>query len=371
MNRQKKSNYIILVLVCLIMLNTGTILIKTYYSREDKEIFNNVEKRKISSQWLIPILGRTSSIISFYQNQDYNERFNLKDIIKEKIYSISSLDFLKKEDNNDKEMLEEDNEENDELHTTVLEDQVIIDRLDEYESLIIVKDSEGKSSVESIPEPLNIKKMKINKEKPYILLYHTHGTEAYLPIKDSQYHTTEKKYNVVTIGEIMTKILEANGHKVDHVETYHDLPSYNKSYSRSLNTVNKKMEEEKNLKVFLDVHRDGIGDDANYRERALSKAKTKINGVDVATFSIVVGPDSPNKEQVLSFAKYIKAVSDTLYPNLCTGIIIKPKGKYNQFVSDYSALIEVGSNLNTIEEASESAKLIGEILTLVLDSIRE
>lgn len=96
MNRQKKSNYIILVLVCLIMLNTGTILIKTYYSREDKEIFNNVEKRKISSQWLIPILGRTSSIISFYQNQDYNERFNLKDIIKEKIYSISSLDFLKK-----------------------------------------------------------------------------------------------------------------------------------------------------------------------------------------------------------------------------------------------------------------------------------
>ena len=38
--------------------------------------------------------------------------------------------------------------------------------------------------------------------------------------------------------------------------------------------------------------------------------------------------------------------------------MIKPVGKYNQFLSDYSALIEVGSNLNTMEEAKETARII-------------
>ena len=96
--------------------------------------------------------------------------------------------------------------------------------------------------------------------------------------------------------------------------------------------------------------------------KLLEKTKTNINGKDVATFCFVVGPDNPNKEAILSFAKYIKAISDILYPELCTGIIIKPVGKYNQYFSDYSALIEVGSNLNTMNEAMETAKLLGEII---------
>ena len=96
-----------------------------------------------------------------------------------------------------------------------------------------------------------------------------------------------------------------------------------------------------------------------------------IDGKDVATFSIVIGPDSPNVDEVLKFAKYIKSVSDTLYPGLCKGIIIKPSGKFNQFVSNYYALIEIGSNLNTIEEAQESAKLVGKILSVVIDKVQE
>lgn len=103
----------------------------------------------------------------------------------------------------------------------------------------------------------------------------------------------------------------------------------------------------------------------------MKKFKTKVNGKDVATFYFVIGPDSPNKEEVLSFAKYFKAVSDIIYPDLCTGILIKPKGKYNQFLSDYSALVEIGSNINTMEEALETAKLFGELLDIVIQNIGE
>jgi stage II sporulation protein P len=86
---------------------------------------------------------------------------------------------------------------------------------------------------------------------------------------------------------------------------------------------------------------------------------------------MVVGPNTPNYDQVLAFAKYIKAVSDTLYPGLCKGIIVKPIGKYNLFISDYASLVEIGSNVNTVDEANECGKLVGEILDIVIRSLEE
>lgn len=251
------------------------------------------------------------------------------------------------------------------------DEDYIIHRLDEYENLIIIKESTGISSIENIPKPINIKNLKVNKDENYILMYHTHGTESFLVDDPWLYRNQDISKNVVGVGEVMTKVLEANGHKVDHVQTLHDLPSYNQSYTRSSNTVKGKIENNSNLKVLLDVHRDGVAQDAKYKERFLKTARKEINGVSTATFSLVVGPDTPNYDEILSFAKYIKAVSDTLYPNLCTGIIVKPVGKYNLYFSDYAALLEIGSNLVTQEEANETAKLVGEILSLVLDSLIE
>ena len=70
--------------------------------------------------------------------------------------------------------LEGDIEDEDEFNK--YEESLIIDKLDEYESLIIIKDSHGISSIENIPKPLNINKIKLDKAKDYILMYHTHST---------------------------------------------------------------------------------------------------------------------------------------------------------------------------------------------------
>ncbi len=261
-------------------------------------------------------------------------------------------------------------EDENEMESESKEDY-IIHRLDEYESLIIIKENTGISSIENIPKPLNINKLSVNKNENYILMYHTHGTESFLVEDPWLYNNQDTSKNIISIGDVMAKVLEANGHNVDHVQTLHDLPSYNQSYTRSSNTVKSRMETNPNLKILLDLHRDGVAYDAKYKERFLKKARIDINGVSTGTFSLVIGPDTPNYDEVLSFAKYIKAVSDTLYPNLCTGIIVKPVGKYNLYFSDYSALLEIGSNLVTREEANETAKLVGEILSLVLDSLIE
>lgn len=335
--RKKNNNtsYFIIILICLVVFNVGTLLFRIGSNNKSVKEFNLVE-----------------TII---------DKLKLRDI---NIFTPNNSEDVNEAENNKNQDLDVEDE-------TRSEEDYIISRLEEYESLIIVKDPTGKISTENIPNPLNIKKLSLNKENAYILMYHTHATESYLVDEEDVYHDSDISKNVVKIGETINKVLEANGHKVDHVQTLHDLPSYNKSYTRSLNTINNKKSANGNLKIFLDIHRDGVDKNATYKENFLKTARIDINGVSIATFSLVIGPDTPNYESVLSFAKYIKAVSDTMYPGLCTGIIIKPAGKYNLYASDYSALVEVGSNLVTREEAIESAKLIGEILSHALDRIIE
>lgn len=345
------------------------------------EVFKEIEKPgKLDSKIFFNILSKSNSHIKLFveeKSKDYaiylydlikrlNLSTRLKELIKSQFPTIlsfnnASIDFRK---NKSISLKDEDPE--------ILEDLILVDELMEKEEGELL-DLDDKSPVAEgeIPKPQGIDKINVDREKPYILIYHTHGTEAYLPIKNNTYHTTDKTYNVLTIGEIIGKVLTERGHKVRHIETYHDYPSYTGSYSRSLTTANTKLKEEPNLKIVLDVHRDGVPENASYKNKALEKMKTTINEKEVATFSMVIGPETPNKDQVLNFAKYIKEVSDSMYPGLCTGIIVKPKGKFNQFLSDHYVLLEVGSNLNTIDEAKETAVLLGEILNEVIRNIQE
>ena len=349
MKKNRKLDYIILALFCLVILNIGSIMIGSMSPKI--EIFNLKDKN----------LGQIESSIKYIKN-----KLNINDLINHTISIIFPIEEVINEDY-DEELLHNQIEDL-ELRS---EEDILIENLDEYDSLITVKDSEGLNMIDNIPKPINVSKLEVNEEEPYILLYHTHATESFYPAVENNWHVSDTKYNILGMGEILGTILEAGGHKVDHVQTYHDLPSYNKSYSKSLNTINKKMEESDNLKILLDIHRDGVELDNPNIDKFQEKARMDMNGKTVATFTLVIGPDAENKEEVLSFAKYIKAVSDSLYPGLCKGITIKPIGKYNQHKSDYSALIELGYNINNIEEVTESAKLVGEILSLAIKGIKE
>lgn len=380
--KDSRNNYIIFALICLIVFNIGTMLIN-WKGDKAKPVFSEEKSYLKDGSAFISLFSRTSSIINLYRNQEFadnrwNETFyknlslidELKNFVKAQFPSILFI-------GNDSPSVDDTEIEDGDIENNprIVEDFIIIDRLEEYEDLIIINDSEGKASASNVPKPLNINLLEIDKERPYILIYHTHGTESYSSLENNQHHTTDRKYNVISIGEIISKTLETNGHKVEHVTKYHDVPSYNKSYTESLKTVNEKLKDNNNLKILLDIHRDGHDHNdpkiVKNMKSLREKSKILVDGKEAATFYFVIGPDSPNKEAVLSFAKYVKAVTDVLYPNLCTGILIKPVGKYNQFLSDYSALIEVGSNLNTMEEAKETARILGDILSIVIDKIQE
>lgn len=382
--KDNRINYLIFALICLIAFNVGSLLISWAEGKplndEVKEVFNR-ESYGEDGLLFISLLSRTNSIINLYKNQqfqDQDELFSLNNLFKETVNKFIRSQFpaiLSFSSHFDDEELNENNIEELEMHSTIVEDFIIIDKVKEYEDLIIIKEIDGTISLENIPDPINIEPLEIDDSKPYILVYHTHGTESYSSLETNEHHTTDLNYNVTAIGKIIAETMEEYGHKVEHVEKYHDIPSYSKSYSESLNTISEKIQENSNFKVLLDIHRDGFDqkdpDIIANLDSLLEKTKVTIDGKEVATFFFVIGPDSPNMEAVLNFAKYIKAITDAIYPNLCTGIIIKPIGRYNQFLSDYSALIEIGSNLNTMEEAKETAKIVGEILSVAIDKIKK
>jgi len=216
----------------------------------------------------------------------------------------------------------------------------------------------------------SIKKVSVDNNKPYILVYHTHGSESYLPASDDNFHVLNKKYNVLGVGEIITNGLKEKGHKLVYVDKYHDQP-YSASYSNSRKTIESQMAKEKNIKILIDIHRDAI--EGKYKkdlETLGYKPSININGKDVATFSMVLGADNKNKGPLEEFAKYVKKVSDQMYPELCSRIITKPTGRFNLYYSDYSILLEVGSNLNTAEEAQNAAELIVDVLDKVVNGIK-
>ena len=230
-SRKKNNNtsYFIIILVCLTVFNVGALLFRI--SSNNKRVKeSNLIERVIDKLKL-----RDTSILGSNNNGE----------------------------NESEKIIDEDSDLEDEANS---KEDYIISKLEEYESLIIIKDSTGKINYENIPKPINIKKVNLSKENDYILMYHTHATESYLIDSEDVYHNSDTSKNVVKIGDTISKVLEANGHQVDHVQTLHDLPSYNKSYTRSLNTINNKKNTNNNLKVFFDIHRDGVDKNASYKE---------------------------------------------------------------------------------------------------------
>lgn len=237
--------------------------------------------------------------------------------------------------------------------------------------------NENEIEIVSTPVPAP-KKIEHSMEKPLIFIYHTHGTESYRPEKVGNYHSLNRKYTVIRVGEELKKNLENSGFKVIHDDTIHDHPSFVGSYKRSLETLNKNLKTNSSLKVIFDIHRDGINqvdelEVASYDE-IRDKSYTMINGEKVARFSIVIGRDNENIEELKQFAYYIKAFSDEMYPGFAAEkIIIKQsdnfKYRFNQYKSDYYVLFEVGNNTNTIEEAEKSAKYLSRVINQALRKV--
>ena len=209
-------------------------------------------------------------------------------------------------------------------------------------------------------------------EGPQVLIVHTHGSEAYTMPKGQEYvpsgdcRTIDCAYNVVRVGDEIAAALEEAGLHVLHDPTLYDYPEYSGAYGRSLDSVEKYLEEYPTISFVLDVHRDAISDG----EGNMYKVVSNVAGLNAAQMSFVIGTDGGGLEHPLwqENLKLAAAVQQRLaedYPTLMRPITVR-NSRYNQHTTTGSLLVEMGAAGNSLDEALLSARLLGQALSEVI-----
>lgn len=194
-----------------------------------------------------------------------------------------------------------------------------------------------------------------------IVLFHTHGTEAFKSNYRTNYRTLDDNLNILGIGSKISDNLLKRGIKAIHLKDYNDYPDYNSSYANSNYAVRQVLSDSKR-NILIDLHRDGAEENSNY-EALLSKVKTiEINKKNAATCTLVVGNKNENAPELKENVGKLFETAYEMYPGLFRDIIIREGAYFNQYLSDYSFLIEVGCTLNTYEEIEYTADLLSDIL---------
>lgn len=208
---------------------------------------------------------------------------------------------------------------------------------------------------------------------PQVLIVHTHTTESFLTESRNYYtdadltRTLNEEYNMVKLGNIIEEKLNSAGIKTLHDHTTHDYPAYNGSYTRSADTIKSYLKKYPSIKIVIDLHRDAISGGGTDKVKPV----VEINGKKAAQVMIVMGSQSgsvtnyPNWQENLKLAVKLQKQLEGMYPSLARSISLVSK-IYNQNLTKGSILVEIGTEVNSIDEVSYSAELVGNALIGVL-----
>lgn len=204
------------------------------------------------------------------------------------------------------------------------------------------------------PEP---PKKTLDPSKPQVLIYHTHTTERYGANANGKYFDTDLNTTVAEVGEELKKELESKyGISVIHDMTIHDTVR-DSAYSKAAPTLSSYVKRYPNLKLIIDLHRDGTP--------SKTSVTAVMNNENYARTMFVIGNKNKSYKTNEALARKMNDIFNALYPGFSKGIIYK-EGKYNQQYSGKSVLIEVGSNQNSLDEAIKSSKLIARVVAETL-----
>lgn len=219
-----------------------------------------------------------------------------------------------------------------------------------------------------------VEPIEMNSSQPTILIYHTHTLEAYTASEKYPYQerggkwrTDDNTRNIVTVGELLAEELRARGFSVLHDATNHEPPKLSTAYSRSEETMKKYRDEYPSLKMFIDVHRDASGED-NADDFCV------IDGVETARMMFVVGTgkgatgsgyrEMPDFEKNYALAKALSEYMSKKSDDLMRDIRVKT-GRYNQHISNQCMLVEIGHNMNTLDQALAAVPHLAEAIAAV------
>ena len=212
-----------------------------------------------------------------------------------------------------------------------------------------------------------------DKSQPTVLIFHTHTTEAYEILdrsfwaKDTNGRSSKPDRNVVRVGDEIENELKKSGFNVIHDREIHD-KKYTGAYDHSRVSVKQYLKKYPSIQVVLDVHRDAIHPDNGNKIRPV----TTINGQKAAQVMIITGAqegrvtDFPDWQYNLRFALKLQKTVCDMYPTLMRPVLFSQR-KYVMDLSHNNVLIEMGSDVNTLQQAVYSGRLIGNALSKMLE----
>lgn len=197
-------------------------------------------------------------------------------------------------------------------------------------------------------------------QEPAVLIVHSHATESYENTEgyeeSARYRTLDTRHNMISVGQHLTQLLEANGIRVIHDTSLHDYPSYTDSYEQSRASVKAYLEQYPSIRLVLDLHRDSV-------ENAAGQQLSYAVG-DTAQLMLVVGTnasglDHPNWYENLALAVKLHAQLEKQLPGICRPISFRSQ-RFNQDLSPGALLVEVGAAGNTRQQALHAAEQLAQ-----------
>lgn len=203
--------------------------------------------------------------------------------------------------------------------------------------------------------------------KKVVYIYTTHSRESYLPhlpegTKSGESYSHE--VNVMTVADKLGKELEKRGIGVQIEPTdFTKVVSekgmkYYQSYDVSRPAIKQAMAENRDLKYFVDIHRDS---------QPHKVTTAKINGKDYARTIFIIGGEHAKYEQNLKLATDLHNLLEEKYPGLSRGVTKKQgegtNGKFNQDLSENAILIEMGGPENSLEEVYRTTEAVAEVFS--------
>ena len=215
--------------------------------------------------------------------------------------------------------------------------------------------------------------LSVDKSKPAVLIFHSHTSEGYEMIEREWYacdyiaRSNDENRNIVRVGTEIADYLTNLGYTVIHDKTIHD-DNYSDSYPNSRKTVEKHLREHPEIQIVLDIHRDAITQDNGNKIKPVNT----INGKKAAQLMIITGveegkvEDFPDWEYNLRFALHLQKKCETMFPGLMRPVLFSQR-KYNMDMTRFSLLIEMGSEVNTLEEACYSGRMLAASLASLME----
>ncbi len=214
-----------------------------------------------------------------------------------------------------------------------------------------------------LAEPLEID---FSVSGPLVLIVHTHSCEAYTQEYADQYEasdswrTTDQSCNIVAVGDELERVLTEAGIGVIHDTTVNDYPAYTGSYTRTLEVIERNLEQYPSIQIVIDLHRD-----SGVTETGESVATYYDNdGETTSQIMLVVGTDEgglPHEgwRENLKLALALQATANADNPGLMRPINLRQE-RFNQHATYGSLIVETGFAGNTLAEAKAAIRLFGD-----------